>query len=72
MDAVLQIGTGYRVHHRNVATFEDMTIAQAVEHAWVHFLTCRQLSSTDDGACSRASTRRRASVSRLHPGPLAP
>ena len=37
VDAVLQIGTGYRVHHRRLATFEDMTIAQAVEHAWGPF-----------------------------------
>ncbi len=34
VDAVLQIGTGYRVPGRVTATFEDMTVAQALRHAW--------------------------------------
>ena len=35
--AVLQIGTGYRVEHPVVATFEDMTVAQARRHRWGPF-----------------------------------
>lgn len=30
LDAVIQIGTSYRVGHRRVVTFEDMTVAQAI------------------------------------------
>lgn len=37
VDGVLQIGSGYRVRHRHVATFEDMTVAQAVRHSWGPF-----------------------------------
>lgn len=32
IDAVVQMGLGYEVHHPQVMTFEDMTIAQAVTH----------------------------------------
>lgn len=32
VDAVIQIGSEYRVRHPRVVTFEDMTVQQAVEH----------------------------------------
>ncbi|SFV23769.1 Glycosyl transferases group 1 [Micrococcus terreus] len=39
VDAVLQLGTGYRVRHANVGTFEDMTVPQAVRYGWGPFAT---------------------------------